>query len=168
MSKKAIRAGDFWGVLLSALTMLLYTTVSSGAQSYKHVDEVMTSPADWYGKNMQLHGFVVDKSIEQRPNTLDYRFKLRSGDYQVVATYTGIVPDTFKDGAEVVLTGRLGPQGFQVDPNGVTAKCPSKYEARGPTEARPPVASCYRLTREDSSTSGRSRPIEEDDYSWQH
>jgi cytochrome c-type biogenesis protein CcmE len=113
--------------------MLLYATVSDGAQYYKHVDEVMVSPADWYGKKMQLHGYVVDKSILQRPNTMDYRFQLRSGDHQVTAHYTGIVPDTFKDGAEVVLTGRLGPQGFQVDPNGVTAKCPSKYEAAGPS-----------------------------------
>ena len=61
---------------------------------------------------MQLHGYVVDKSIEQRPNTLDYRFKLRSGDYQVMATYTGIVPDTFKDGAEVVLTGTTRTAGL--------------------------------------------------------
>ena len=133
MSKKATRAVISGAVLLGALTMLLYTTVSQGAQYYKHVDEVMGTPSDWYGKKMQLHGFVVDKSIEQRPNTMDYRFKLKSGDYQVLATYTGIVPDTFKDGAEVVLTGRLGPQGFQVDANGVTAKCPSKYEAAGPT-----------------------------------
>jgi len=131
--KKAIRAIVSVVVLLGALTMLLYATVSDGAQYYKHVDEVMVSPAEWYGKNMQLHGFVVDKSIEQRPNTMDYRFKLRSGDHQVVMTYTGIVPDTFKDGAEVVATGRLGPDGFQVVKDGITAKCPSKYEAAGPT-----------------------------------
>lgn len=134
MSKKATRALISGAVLLGALTMVLYTTVSSGAQYYKHVDEVMTKPGDWYGKKMQMHGFVVDNSIEQRPNTMDYRFKLKSGDYQVLAMYSGLVPDTFKDGAEVVVTGRLGPQGFQVDPNGVTAKCPSKYEAAGPKD----------------------------------
>ena len=132
MPKKAIRAVISAAVLLTALTAVLYTTVSDGAQYYRHVNEVMDHPEQWYGKNMQLHGFVVDKSIQQRPNTLDYRFKIRSGDYSVVATYTGVVPDTFKDGAEVVLTGRLGPQGFSVDPYGVTAKCPSKYEAAGP------------------------------------
>jgi cytochrome c-type biogenesis protein CcmE len=133
MSKKTTRAVISAAVLVGAVTMVLYTTVSSGAQYYKHVDEVMVNPAEWYGKNMQLHGFVVEKSIEQRPNTMDYRFKLRSGDYQVTATYTGFVPDTFKDGAEVVATGRLSPEGFQVVPNGVTAKCPSKYEAAGPS-----------------------------------
>ena len=46
------------------------------------------------------------------------------------ASYTGIVPDTFKDDAEVVLKGVLGPDGFKVHPNGVMAKCPSKYEAK--------------------------------------
>jgi len=40
------------------------------------------------------------------------------------------VPDTFKGEAEVVLKGRLTPQGFHTDPNGVMAKCPSKYEAK--------------------------------------
>ena len=129
MSKKATRAVISVGIVLTALTLLLYTTVSQGAQYYKHVDEVMNSPEQWYGKGMQLHGFVVDKSIMQRPNTLEYRFKVRSGDYSVTASYTGLVPDTFKDGAEVVLTGRLTKEGFEVEPEGVTAKCPSKYEA---------------------------------------
>ena len=130
MSKKATRAVLSVGVILTALIAVMYTTVSQGAQFYKHVDEVMNQPEQWYGKNMQLHGFA--ESIEQRPSTLDYRFKLKSGDYSVLATYTGVVPDTFKDGAEVVLTGSLSAAGFKVDPNGVTAKCPSKYEAAGP------------------------------------
>ena len=133
MSKKAIRAVVSVGVLLGALTMLLYATVSDGAQYYKHVNEVMVAPEQWYGKNMQMHGFVVDKSIEVRPNTMDYRFKLRTGEHQVLVTYTGLVPDTLKDGAEVVVTGRLAPDGFKVVPNGITAKCPSKYEAAGPS-----------------------------------
>ncbi len=47
----------------------------------------------------------------------------------VRASYSGVVPDTFKDGAEVVLKGRLSGDGFEVEPNGVMAKCPSKYES---------------------------------------
>jgi hypothetical protein len=31
-----------------------------------------------------------------------------------------------------VIKGTLGPDGFHVSPNGVMAKCPSKYEAKGP------------------------------------
>jgi cytochrome c-type biogenesis protein CcmE len=40
------------------------------------------------------------------------------------------VPDTFKGEAEVVLRGKLTTSGFHTDPNGVVAKCPSKYEAQ--------------------------------------
>ena len=54
MSKKATRAVFSAVVVMGAFTMLLYTTVSQGAQYYKHVDEVMNSPEQWYGKQMQL------------------------------------------------------------------------------------------------------------------
>ena len=133
MSTKAIRATLSGLAIVPAFIAVMYTTVAKDAVYYKHVNEVMSAPDQWYGKPMQLHGFIVDKSILQRPNTLDYRFKIKTDEYSVVADYTGIVPDTFKDGAEVVLSGRLGPEGFKVDPNGVTAKCPSKYEAAGPS-----------------------------------
>jgi cytochrome c-type biogenesis protein CcmE len=132
MSKKTARALVSGIVILSALVLLLVVTVSEGASYYKHVDEVMVAPEQWYGKNMSLHGFVVDRSIEYVPGTLNYRFKIKTGDHVVQAAYTGVVPDTFKDGSEVVLKGRLSPGGFEVERNGVTAKCPSKYEAAGP------------------------------------
>jgi cytochrome c-type biogenesis protein CcmE len=72
----------------------------------------------------------VEKSIERKRDSLDYRFRVHNNGQVVQATYSGIVPDTFKDGAEVVLSGKLGPHGFSVAPNGVMAKCPSKYEAQ--------------------------------------
>ena len=68
-------------------------------------------------------------SIMRRPESLDYRFKVQNKGSVVDASYTGVVPDTFKDDSEVVLKGRLTDQGFHTGPNGVTAKCPSKYEA---------------------------------------
>jgi cytochrome c-type biogenesis protein CcmE len=46
------------------------------------------------------------------------------------------VPDTFKSDSEVVLKGELSASGFKVQPNGVMAKCPSKYEAK-PGSATP-------------------------------
>jgi cytochrome c-type biogenesis protein CcmE len=128
MTTKPIKIGATIGVVVLALTGLLYATLSEGTEYYKHVDEVMSDPSAWHGKRLQLHGYVVDKSIRKKPNTLDYLFEIQSKGKVVQARYTGIVPDTFKDGSEVVLKGRLGPDGFLVDRNGVMAKCPSKYE----------------------------------------
>ena len=132
MKTKALKISLTVVVLATALGGLMYTSLSEGTEYYKHVDEVMAEPAAWQGKRVQLHGFVVDKSIERRPDTLEYRFRIESKGKVVQAQYTGIVPDTFKHGSEVVLKGTLGPEGFSVVPGGVMAKCPSKYEAKSP------------------------------------
>jgi len=130
MSQRAIKIGLTSVILVAAFSGLLYSTLSEGTEYYKHVDEVMTDPAAWYGKRLQLHGFVVEESILRKRDSLDYKFEIQSNGAVVPARYTGVVPDTFKNGSEVVLKGRLGPDGFTVDPNGVMAKCPSKYEAK--------------------------------------
>jgi cytochrome c-type biogenesis protein CcmE len=130
MRQKAVRIGLTSLVLVLAFGGLLYSTLSEGTEYYKHVDEVMTDPGAWQGKNLQLHGFIVPNSIMRKPDSLDWRFEVHSKGHVVRATYTGVVPDTFKDEAEVVLKGRLTDDGFHVAPNGVMAKCPSKYEPK--------------------------------------
>jgi cytochrome c-type biogenesis protein CcmE len=128
MTRRTVRALVSVLVIGGALTALLVTTAREDAHYYKLVDEVMPNALAWYGKDLQLHGFVVDGSIQRRPNSFDHRFQVRNGDSVVMASYTGLLPDTFKDGSEVVLKGRLNAEGFHVEPNGVMAKCPSKYE----------------------------------------
>jgi len=129
MSHKATKIGATGLVLFLAFAGLMYSTLSEGTEYYKHVDEVMASPSDWHGKRLQLHGFVVDGSIGRKADSLEYRFDVHQNGKVVRAYYTGIVPDTFKGDAEVVLKGQLREDGtFHVDKDGVMAKCPSKYE----------------------------------------
>jgi len=129
MSARSVKIGVTSLVLGFAFVGLLWTTLSEGTEYYKHVDEVMVQPDAWYGKRLQLHGFVATDSILRKRDTLDYKFTIENNGERVEARYSGIVPDTFKDGSEVVVKGTLGPDGFVVDKNGVMAKCPSKYEA---------------------------------------
>jgi cytochrome c-type biogenesis protein CcmE len=128
MKHKALKVGLTTLVLAAAFGGLLFTTLGEATEYYKLVDEVMGQPDQWYGKKLQLHGFVVADSIYRNKNTLEYRFKVQSNGHVVDATYKGVVPDTFKNEAEVVLKGTLSQSGFAVAPNGVMAKCPSKYE----------------------------------------
>jgi len=130
MKHKAVKVGLTSVVLVVAFGGLMYSTLSEGTEYYKHVDEVMGQPAEWYGKKLQLHGYIVPNSILVKKSTLEYRFQVQSNGQIVNARYKGIVPDTFKDDAEVVLKGSLSPDGFFVTPNGVMAKCPSKYEPK--------------------------------------
>jgi cytochrome c-type biogenesis protein CcmE len=127
---KAVKVGLTAAVLVLALAGLLRSSLREGTEYYKHVDEVMSNPEQWQGKRLQLHGFVVRDSILRRRDSLDYRFRIQNKGFSVPAAYTGVVPDTFKDDSEVVLKGRLESDGFHVDPNGVMAKCPSKYEPK--------------------------------------
>jgi cytochrome c-type biogenesis protein CcmE len=129
MKAKSIKIAATAVVLVAAFSGLMYTSLSEGTEYYKMVDEVMTDRDAWVGKRLQLHGYVVENSIMRKPDTLEYRFQVQNNGQVIRASYTGVIPDTFKDGSEVVLKGQLGPDGFAVAPNGVMAKCPSKYEA---------------------------------------
>jgi len=133
MTPKAIKIAVTCAVLALALGGLMYTTMAEGTEYYIHVDEVMKDPSAWQGKRLQLHGFVAD--LRQRPNTLDYKFDVQFNGKVITARYTGVVPDTFKNASEVVLKGRLQDGGFAVEPNGVMAKCPSKYNPNTPQTA---------------------------------
>ena len=136
MNNKGLKIGLTSLVLALTFGALLYTTMAEGTEYYKHVDEVMTQPDQWYGKKLQLHGFVVPNSIHVNKKTMEYWFQVQSNGKIVSATYTGVVPDTFKSESEVVLKGTLSSECFAVQPNGVMAKCPSKYEAK-PGSATP-------------------------------
>jgi cytochrome c-type biogenesis protein CcmE len=142
MSQKAKKIGLTCAVLVIAFGGLLYSTLSEGTEYYKHVDEVLANPGDWYGKNLQLHGFVQGEPARKR-DSLDYRFDVQNKGKVMRAYYTGIVPDTFKADSEVVLKGRLQRDGtFLVEKDGVMAKCPSKYD----TAKLPPVKSARATT----------------------
>jgi cytochrome c-type biogenesis protein CcmE len=138
MSPKFAKIGLTVLVLGAAFGGLFYTTLAEGTEYYKHVEQVTAQPEAWYGKRLQIHGFVAKDSIRRRRESLDYRFVIENKGQTIHASYTGVVPDTFKDGAEIVLKGRLGPQGFEVEPDGVTAKCPSKYDASPNAPVRKP------------------------------
>jgi len=146
-----------------AIGFLLSRSLKEGVENYKHVDEVMAAPESFRSKRLQVHGNVVNDSIEQVKGTLQYRFKIETGAMSkpaprrpavITATYTGIVPDTFKSGAEVVARGSLGPDNvLAIIPDGIMAKCPSKYDAekgsplssRGPAAATPSEPAAAKL-----------------------
>ena len=132
-------------VLASAFGFMMWTTLRDGAEYFKHVDEVVAQRSQLEGKKLQMHGYVIPGSIASKPNTLQYYFRvqnnpIRSGEpgQAMNVSFTGVPPDTFKGEAEVVLHGKLSPDGsFSTDQ--VIAKCPSKYEAAG--GALPPAKS---------------------------
>jgi cytochrome c-type biogenesis protein CcmE len=114
---------------------LLYWSAQGEVAEYKYVDEVAGMAAQLTGKRLKVHGHVVDGSIEQKKGSLEYRFKIESRPPRkfavMTATYVGLVPDTFKSGSEVVATSYIeNGSNLKVVPEGIMAKCPSKYEGQ--------------------------------------
>ena len=116
------------------MAMFLFSLDAAVAQ-YMEVDEAYARLAQLNGKRLDVHGYVVDGTVSQKPGTLQYRFEIqddpKNPHTRVTAYYKGIVPDTFKGRAEVVATGIFDDNGdLQVEPGGIMAKCPSRYEAK--------------------------------------
>src|SRR5262249_15152272 len=123
------------GGALGFLTSI--ASVRAAPHYYKYVDEVTADPAAWRGKHLYVHGNLVEGSLERARDTLRYRFVMDSRPPRppatLMATYTGLLPDAFCGGAEIVVRGTLGEDGrFDVIPDGIMAKCPGKYEAGYP------------------------------------
>jgi len=145
MTHRYIKIGVTSLVLVLSFAGLLWSTLREGTEYYKDIKEVLPERQAWEGRQLRLHGYVVPGSILRKPDTLEYRFKVQNDPPRlsqppasdiVEVSYEGIVPDTFKDEAEVTLQGKLTTGGFNVERNGVVAKCPSKYEAQANAQPR--------------------------------
>jgi cytochrome c-type biogenesis protein CcmE len=121
------------GVSAIAVLGLLWASLGEGAEYYKHVDEARASQAHLAGKRLRVHGSVVPGTVVHQAGSLDYRFSLESKAPREHATlavrFHGIVPDLFKEGAEVIAAGVLDSDGA-LKSDRIETKCPSKYESQ--------------------------------------
>jgi cytochrome c-type biogenesis protein CcmE len=70
---------------------------------------------------------VVPGSIERDPGGREYAFRVTDGARTFPVVYRGLAPDTFTDGVDVVVEGRMGRDGtFRA--TSLLAKCASRYE----------------------------------------
>lgn len=70
---------------------------------------------------------VVPGTIERAPGGREYTFRVTDGARTLPVIYHGIAPDTFTDGVDVVVEGRMGADGtFRATT--LLAKCASRYE----------------------------------------
>ncbi len=58
---------------------------------------------------------------------IDFRVKDRSGSASVPVSYTGVVSDAFREGREVIVSGKLRGTEFVGQRDSLVTKCPSKF-----------------------------------------
>ena len=62
-------------------------------------------------RDFRIGGLVVNGSLKRLPNSLTVNFVLSDLKKEVTVTYTGILPDLFREGQGIVANGQLGADG---------------------------------------------------------
>jgi len=118
-------------VTLGGLGFLAYSSTTQAGR-YLMVDELIGSGLDcWTDTELKVHGWVAPGSIVRTVmgQELQHTFVLEKAGKRIRVFAKGPLPDTFKDGTEVVATGRLAaPQALQHTVEamcaGYTSGCP--------------------------------------------
>jgi cytochrome c-type biogenesis protein CcmE len=59
-------------------------------------------------RNFRIGGLVVDGSVEREDGSLDMSFRVTDMRCELDVSYTGVLPDLFREGQGVVAHGRMG------------------------------------------------------------
>lgn len=79
------------------------------------------------GRSYQLTGKVQQGSVHRQGGTLYFTVQDRAGEAAVPLTYTGTIPDPFREGREVIVTVEKQNGRFVGQRDSLITKCPSKY-----------------------------------------
>ena len=118
----------------AVVSYLIWTGVSDTMVYYLTPTELMakvTSDPGFHDLGVKVNGKVVEGSYRSEEEGLLHRFTvhdLENEDVTFEVEYRAGLPDTFVDGAEVVLEGRYRADGM-FEAHTVLTKCGSRYEA---------------------------------------
>jgi cytochrome c-type biogenesis protein CcmE len=114
------------GVAVLLAGALVYTSFSASTEAKEPSQLLDAAP----GTSYEMTGRVVRGSVEREGSSLRFRVADRDdASSSVPVTYTGTVPDPFRGGREVILTGAMEDGVFVGEPDTLITKCPSKFSA---------------------------------------
>ena len=122
------------GTVAALVGYLMFTGMKDAMVYYHTPTELIAKTAQdpTYRENtVKVGGRVVPGSVDFEERTLDLRFTVvdvETGEASFPVEYTGPLPDTFKDGIDVVVEGRMNAAGT-FEASTVLTKCGSRYEA---------------------------------------
>jgi cytochrome c-type biogenesis protein CcmE len=125
--KRKIRLFVALGTAVLLAAALVYTSFSASTEAKEPSQLLGAAP----GSSYDLTGKVVSGSVRHQGSGLRFRVADRDdASVSIPVAYTGTVPDPFRGGREIVLTGEVEKNGvFVGEPDTLVTKCPSKFTA---------------------------------------
>lgn len=125
--KRKIRLVVALSVAVLLAVALIYTSFSASTEAKEPSQLLGAAP----GTSYEMTGKVVPGSIRQLGSGIAFRVVDREGEGQSLpVSYTGTVPDPFRGGREIVLTGAMKSGTFVGEPESLITKCPSKFTTK--------------------------------------
>src|SRR5687767_9710358 len=100
--KRKIRLVVALGTAVVLAAALVYVSFSASSEAKSPSDLLAAGPGDSY----EVYGVVEDGSVTRRGSELRFRIADREGAGESVPVrYEGTIPDPFREGREVIITG---------------------------------------------------------------
>ncbi len=116
------------GIIVVTLLALAYVGFTQSKTYYHTITELSTLRGASLHQRMRVSGNVRAGTIERLGDRVNFVLTEQGKDLPVSYVGRDPLPDTFKDGAQALVEGKIMPDNrFQAEQ--VQAKCASKYEA---------------------------------------
>ena len=123
--KRQIRLVIALSVAVLLAVALIYTSFSAGTEAKEPADLISSGEV---GATYQVSGQVVADSGDSPGREFQIADENGDGEELTVSYPDGLVPDPYRVGRDVVLTGQLDDAGtFQAEADSLITKCPSKF-----------------------------------------
>lgn len=123
--KRTVRLVVALSAAVILASALIYTSFSAASPT---VTPSQLVREDIAGREYQLTGTVKAGSVRHEGQTLDFAVQDRAGETAIPLSYTGQVPDPFKEGREVIVTVVKRDGRYVGQRDSLITKCPSKYK----------------------------------------
>lgn len=122
-ARRLRRAGALGAVVLLAAG-LVYTSFTAATQAATP-GQVLASASP--GRSYELTGKVVGGSVKREGEVLRFTLRDRDGSASIPVAYSGVVPDPFREGREVIISGEVREGRLVAERDSLVTKCPSKF-----------------------------------------
>jgi cytochrome c-type biogenesis protein CcmE len=121
--KRQIRLVVALGVAVLLAAALVYTSFSASSEAKEPSQLIGVS-----GGSYELTGRVVKGSVRHQGEAIRFRVADRDdAGKSIPVTYAGTIPDPFRGGREIVLSGTVERGTFVGERDTLVTKCPSKF-----------------------------------------